>query len=494
MPLSGGVRACRSDTYELPETSLGPDIIVTVTAGGLPATSESDTLIVSSAPATAGFGDEQRDTARQAAVFDGDLYLGVENRDLHVGEVWRSADGVDWVLAAPESFGQGSAIRHVDSLIVFDGQLYAGTDSGQLWRTSDGSLWTQATLSPGTLAPARIRTSPTSRSSTGCYTPTRQRRGSAAASSRAPTGRIGRTCSRIPTRRTSTPTASRSSAGGPTTATRAATAAHGLGPGAMFGSPDGSTWRERRRRLRRHHNADISGLAVFQGDLYAGTANYAAGAQVWHTSDGTTWTQVSAVGFTDPNHQFDPLNQFIHEFTIFDGELYVGTEDDIDGGEIWRTSDGKHWTLANVPRFGTGRQQRMRSFFEFGGYLYATAENDCVVHDFSGCQQRGYEMWRLAPISKAFAPAPLCAVAAIRRVGAGVYAGGTAQEDVSVEAAGGLASVTNITIDNGSVNVPQFTAGTSAPVTVTATKSDEGSTAHWSFDATDEYGQVTYCG
>jgi hypothetical protein len=34
-------------------------------------------------------------------------------------------------------------------MIVFGRQLYVGTDSGQIWRTADGTLWTQATPTPG---------------------------------------------------------------------------------------------------------------------------------------------------------------------------------------------------------------------------------------------------------------------------------------------------------------------------------------------------------
>jgi hypothetical protein len=106
-------------------------------------------LEVTAAPASAGFGDCERDTARGAAEFRGDVYLGFENDRSDMGEVWRSADGETWVKAAPDGFGQGRAFDHVDALIDFEGQLYAGTDTGQIWRTYDGTLWTQATATPG---------------------------------------------------------------------------------------------------------------------------------------------------------------------------------------------------------------------------------------------------------------------------------------------------------------------------------------------------------
>ncbi len=465
-----------SASYKLPESTGGPTLIAVVTTGALPSGDASDALTVTSSPASAGFGDPDRDTARGSAIFDGDIYLGLENRPQD-GEVWRSADGITWVEAAADSFGQGPAIQHVDSLIVYDGDLYAGTDSGQIWRTSDGTLWTQATATPGfdqnitafatwdgaLLASQADSTQGGVFSSTDGtdwtnvltfpewqdkYTEFLQ-------------GFNGRLYSDV----------------GDYNGMLA-----GSGAGAIWSSPDGTTWTQSATDgFGDSDNTDISGLVVFDGDLYAATFNKVQGAQVWRTSDGMTWTEVASDGFGDPD------NTIIHQLIVFDNEIYAGTENDIEGGEIWRTSDGTDWSLANTPGFGTGEQMRIRSFFEFGGYLYANGENDCDADDYPGCVQRGWELWRLAG-------PPTCAIAAVLRVGEGNYTGSLDEEEVSVQAPGGLQSISNVEISNGFVEWPDFAPGTTSTITVTAVKATEGVVTNWSFDAVDGLGQTTYCG
>jgi streptogramin lyase len=86
--------------------------------------------------------------------------------------------------------------------------------------------------------------------------------------------------------------------------------------------------------------------------------------------------------------------------------------------------------------------------------------------------------------------APTCSVGAVRRGGAG----GHDQEDVDVRDLGsGLASITNVKITNGTVSMPAITPGTASTVTVTATKTTQGLSTVWSFDATDADGNVRHC-
>ncbi|MDQ1391240.1 MAG: hypothetical protein QOF30_217 [Acidimicrobiaceae bacterium] len=68
-----------------------------------------------------------------------------------------------------------------------------------------------------------------------------------------------------------------------------------------------------------------------------------------------------------------------------------------------------------------------------------------------------------------------------------------ATQTVTVHAAAGLASVNNIKIVNGTVNVPAFAVGTTSPVKVTATKTDPTKLTSWSFTITDVNGQTRNC-
>lgn len=462
--------------YSLPESSGGPSLIAVVTAGALPEGSASDTLTVASSTATAGFGEPDRDTARGSAIFDGDIYLGVENRPQD-GEVWRSADGITWVEAAAPSFGQGSAIQHVDSLIVYDGDLYAGTDSGQIWRTSDGTLWTQATPTPGfndnitafATWDGALYANQSDSTQGGVFSSTDGTDWTNVLTFPEWVNKYTEFLQVFDGRLYSDVGDYNDLLANP-------------GTGAIWSSPDGTTWTQSGTDgFGDPDNTDISGLAVFGGDLYAATFNKTQGAQVWRTSDGTAWTEVAGGGFGDPG------NTIIHQLIVSGNELYAGTENDSEGGEIWRTSDGTDWTLANTPGFGTGEQMRIRSFFEFGDHLYATGENDCTADDFPGCVQRGFEVWRVPG-------SPTCAVVATLIVGQGGFTGSLDQQLVSVQAPGGLGSISHMQISNGFVSWPTFAPGTTAPIIVTATKAIAGQKTTWSFDAVDDFGQTTHCG
>ncbi|MDQ6617834.1 MAG: hypothetical protein M3083_24580 [Actinomycetota bacterium] len=69
-----------------------------------------------------------------------------------------------------------------------------------------------------------------------------------------------------------------------------------------------------------------------------------------------------------------------------------------------------------------------------------------------------------------------------------------ARQSVQVQAADGLAAISNIHVVNGTVKVPAFSQGTTSPVVVTATKTTPGRPTSWSFGISDLKGQTRYCG
>jgi hypothetical protein len=393
------VNPASSASYDLPEPGSGSDLIAVVTAGALPTSSASDALTVAVASATAGFANENAPSVHNSAVLDGDVYLGLYDRGAGLGQVWRSADGVNWVKAAADSFGQVSChtnsstgICHVDSFMVFNGDLYAGTDGGQIWRTGDGTLWTYVTTLPlgdniTALATFRgdLYANQAGNSEGGVFGTSDGVNWQPMYTYPEPQDKY------VESLEAFNNDALYSDAG-------SYNGYFGAGAGAIVSSTSGglNTWRGSGPNglsgFGDNGNTDISGLAVFDGGLYAGTFNSTQGAQVWRTVDGSTWRQVATDGFTDPN------NTYIHALIVFNNERYAGTQDDTEGGEIWRSSNGTRWSLANVPGFGTGRQMRIRSFFTLAGYLYANAENDCYPFGFTGCMQYGWELWRLEGI------------------------------------------------------------------------------------------------
>jgi Putative Ig domain len=84
-------------------------------------------------------------------------------------------------------------------------------------------------------------------------------------------------------------------------------------------------------------------------------------------------------------------------------------------------------------------------------------------------------------------PLPTCKVTALIQ-------GPPAQQQVTVRDAGlGLQAITNIKIVNGTVAPLSFSVGTTGPVVVTATKTNQTERTVWSFDATDTAGNVVHC-
>lgn len=92
-----------------------------------------------------GFGIRGNGAISSMAEFGGYLYAGTGGE----GQLWRSADGVNWQPVMGNGF-DGSGNYWITSLFVFDGQLYAGTynewgNGGQVWRSSNGTEWEPVT-------------------------------------------------------------------------------------------------------------------------------------------------------------------------------------------------------------------------------------------------------------------------------------------------------------------------------------------------------------
>lgn len=89
------------------------------------------------------------------------------------------------------------------------------------------------------------------------------------------------------------------------------------------------------------NNTNFKDMAVFTvtntAYLCGGTQNETTGAQVWCTSDGVAWAQVNAGGFGNIS------NTLIASSAVFSNALYFGTVN-ANGGQVWRTTDLSAWT------------------------------------------------------------------------------------------------------------------------------------------------------
>jgi flagellin len=178
-------------------------------------------------------------------VFNGYLYAGTYNSDTG-GEIWRTSNGTAWTQVNTDGFGDydNDAIA---SFAVFNGYLYAGTmhysTGGQVWRCStvsgcdEASDWEQV-VSDG------------------------------------------------------------------------------------FGSTD---------------NYGAYALIACDNYLYCVTRNYETGAEVWRSSgDSGDWEQVGPDGFGDSNNSLTYLDN-----SVAAGSLYIGTLNWANGGEVWQLAGGQ---------------------------------------------------------------------------------------------------------------------------------------------------------
>jgi hypothetical protein len=135
------------------------------------------------------------------------------------------------------------------------------------------------------------------------------------------------------------------------------------------------------------NNAECSILISFNGILYVGTANNQNGCELWRTRDPVngTWEKVVDKGFGYAS------NLAMWSAEVFKGSLYIGTINCPNGCQIWRTSNGKDFEAVvgggSHLRSGFGEYMNLYAWYmkEYDGMLYVGTQNT-----FGG------EIWRSA--------------------------------------------------------------------------------------------------
>ncbi|MAT98801.1 MAG: hypothetical protein CL608_16785 [Anaerolineaceae bacterium] len=252
-----------------------------------------------------GFGSAH-DTAPPAIldmmVFDGYLYATTGRGN--AAQIWRTVDGVNWARVVNAGFGDPDVVN-MTVLAVYGSQLYVGAakqDTGvQVWRTytGDGNLSNWNQVATGT-DPAIMTGLSVFNVDGGLYAAVQSETGAAAQIWRSYGGALG---------------------------TWTAVVSDGFG----------------------NNNTTLTGgLAEFNGYLYVGAGNIVDGAQLWRSNDGVSWQQMITPGLGDPN------SEKVESVFIFQNQLYVGVKNVSTGIEIWRLADGLAWEQANLDGFGDG--------------------------------------------------------------------------------------------------------------------------------------------
>jgi hypothetical protein len=96
--------------------------------------------------------------------------------------------------------------------------------------------------------------------------------------------------------------------------------------------------------------ASISAMTAFNGSIYVGTTNPINGAEVYRYNNGTSWTKVSGAAGSINGSTTGIAS--VSAMTVFNGNLYIGTSK-VGAAEIYRYEGGTSWTKVSGPTAGT---------------------------------------------------------------------------------------------------------------------------------------------
>jgi hypothetical protein len=145
--------------------------------------------------------------------------------------------------------------------------------------------------------------------------------------------------------------------------------------GEIWASSDGTTWVEIEQAHGGFGNPNNTGIGpgettVFDGYLYSGTNNMMQGAELWRSPNGEDWERVLAGGL-------NALNNFgIYHLVEFKGKLFCETNNNITGTEIWMSSDGLNdWQQVEIDEEFEDSHSLWCGLYVIDDFLYATVFN-----------------------------------------------------------------------------------------------------------------------
>jgi len=344
-----------------------------------------------------GFGDPNTSQVSALEIFSSQIYAGTSN-SMDGARIFRSPDGLTWTPVTDPGFGIAHDIRPpaILDLTVFNTRLYASTGRGdgpgQIWRSVNGSIWAPMTIT-GFNDPDTVDISALTVYNGWIY---------AGATNLISGAQIWRSFSGD--NNTWTKVAPTLPGTNGTTITAFAVfnsflyaAVESQGPVQIWRSSTGTDWTAVvSNGFGNSLTKATGGMAVFAGYLYVGAGNETVGAQLWRTADGVTWEQAITPGFGDPH------NQKVEVVFVFQNQLYVSVKNVQTGMELWRSADGALWEQVNLDGFGD---------LNNSGSNWSNATAELLTDLYVGTSNvlDGGELWRMqvqSPPSPTPTPTP----------------------------------------------------------------------------------------
>lgn len=327
-----------------------------------------------------GFGTRSNTQISSISEFESQLYVGTSRLE-GAGSIWRSNDGENW-SEIPVSFDPDSGIPDLEK---FKGQLYAainwGENGGQIWRSEDGTNWTKV-VENGFGNPQNVGVYRLIEFNGYLYAGTWN-------------GESGTEIWRSNSGNTGSWTKVVDGGNGDSSNYQVNTfevfngylytGTGNTNDGAeIWRTNNGTSWQQANMNgFGDSDNVDIGSVKVFNNMLYASTRNW-NGAEIWRSTNGNVWTKVIDGGLGDPNNiKFQSLH-------VFDDHLFTASYNETTGVNVWKSADGATFEQINIGGFGdTNNLYTLwnTATTDFNNQLYIGTRNDV----------NGGELWRYEP-------------------------------------------------------------------------------------------------
>jgi len=300
-----------------------------------------------------GFGDPATDFVSTLDVFKGYLYAGTWS-----GQMWRTADGQTWSQVAPSTWPTDMDVFDAEP---FGSYLYVGTASnngGEIWRTN-GITW-ERVVTNGFGITNNYGINALAVFSDTLYAATSAEDGMMQIY-RSSSGDAG----------TWEPVVTNGFGGGGIRQDVTMDVYRGYlyvglsrnSVAELWRTNDGLAWTPVFTNGLAPNNTNVSAMAEFNGAFYIGLRNVVSGGEVWRTTDGTTFTRVFDGGLGDVN------NGRPYGLQVFNGYLYLVFSNLVTGAEVWRTSDGMTWEQVSDAGWGDSNNG-VADYFDKGAAIF----------------------------------------------------------------------------------------------------------------------------